>query len=98
MATKTITRVDPVQYGKILAIIMAIFYGIAGLFVGLGMGAMFALVPGAGGVGVGAVAAILGLVGGIFGGLIMGFIAGIVGAFAYNVLANAVGGIKIDLE
>jgi len=101
VATQTIKRIDPVQYGKLMAILTAIVCLIGGIIMTLFAGLIMAMIP----IGNAGALAAVGLIGGlittvvlVIAGLIGGFISGVISAFIYNFVAGLVGGIKIDLE
>lgn len=99
---KTIKSVDPIQYGKVMAVIMAIVLFVEGIFFTI----VFTVFGAMGGIGSGtAFFAGMGFVGGILftaalviGGLVGGFVMGVIGALIYNFIASKIGGIKIELD
>jgi hypothetical protein len=76
-------NVVPMSYAKVNAVVFAIFGAIYGIILGLVTGS--------------AVGAVIGIVIGIVAGVIGGFIIGFIGALLYNFLANAIGGIVLEI-
>ena len=104
MTTMTIKKIDAIQCGKVMAVLTALTYLIAGILMTLFLGLFSAMLYAIPGMNASALVA-----GGVIGGLIMtvvmvifglifGFISGIICAWIYNVVAGMVGGIKLDLE
>jgi hypothetical protein len=91
---KELKAIDPMSLGKVLAILMAVFGFISGLFAAAGMGYATSYIAGPiGGAAVGILAIIVFPV--VFA--ILGFIAGIITAFVYNIIAKRFGGVMLDL-
>src|SRR4030043_2112511 len=88
---RELKAIDPMSLGKILAVIMAVFGFIAGIFVAAGLSTARGPFPGV----FGGIAAII-LMPIAFG--IMGLIIGIIEAWVYNVVAKNIGGAKRDLK
>lgn len=86
--TKTIKRIAPLQLGKLLAVMYALFSVI--LVPLMLVGTLFSPEGKGPGVVLSIVMPILYIVG--------GFIGGVIGAFAYNVSAKWVGGIELEFE
>ena len=85
--TRTITRIDPIQAGKVLGVL----YAILGLLV-LPFVVLSALFGEQGAAGL-----VLGLFFPILYG-VMGFVGSIIGAALYNFVAARVGGIAIEVS
>jgi len=83
--------IDPVSYGKIMAILGIIIGFIQGAMLAA-FAAAFSFIPGLGGFGVASII-VLPIV-----YAIMFFIGAIIGAVIYNLIAGAVGGIKLTFE
>jgi len=93
-----IKHIDPMSFGKIYAVIMAIvgfIYGI--IIVGL-IAPLMAVYGGAASVGMMAGLGIIGIVLMVILFAILGFIAGVIGAWIYNIVASRIGGIRIELS
>jgi ABC-type phosphate transport system permease subunit len=104
MSTVTrIKRIDPLQLGKILAVI----YGLLSLIFVVPFFLMFLAASAFSGAGRNGFEAPTIMISG-FGLMmiiimpimyaVMGFIAGVVGAFIYNVVAKWIGGIEVEFE
>jgi len=90
-----IKRVGVLSVAKVQAIIMAVFGLIVGVIYAFA-GAVFGAMMGSAGLGAGlGFAAIIILP--IFYAVI-GFISGAIGAWLYNLVANWIGGVELDLE
>ena len=84
--TVVLKRIDPMSVAKVEAVILAI----AGFFVGITMSVFSAMI----GFPYGAVSIVILPI--MYG--VVGFVAGAVGAVIYNVVAEKIGGIKLDFE
>lgn len=93
----TISRIEPVS----LARIQGLIYAAIGLLIGLPAGCIALIgggfAGGAEGLGIGAMGVAAVIVYPLMLG-IMGFLAGLLTAFVYNVVADRVGGVEIDVE
>ncbi|MEM4598829.1 MAG: hypothetical protein QW400_04040 [Candidatus Diapherotrites archaeon] len=97
---QVLRKIGVLSCAKVMAVLYAILYFIAGLFMALGFGLLGAatggISPEAGGTlaGLGILSVI------IFPiiGLISGFIAGAIIAFLYNLIVGIIGGIEIELQ
>jgi len=91
-----IKKIDVFSFAKIYAIMGAVIGFIVGLLIAIfaGIFAGFAEVPTGLGIATGATAIVIVPV--FYA--VFGFIFGAIGAFLYNIVANWVGGIKIELE
>jgi ABC-type Co2+ transport system permease subunit len=85
---KTIKRISPVQLGKLLAAVYALFSVIFVPFL------LIAVLTAPEGRGLSLVFCIVMPI--IY--IVLGFIGGIIGAFIYNIAAGWVGGIEIEIE
>jgi len=93
---KTITKFDVVSLGKV----MGLTYAVIGFFVGL-IFSVFSFV----GVFAATNSSFFGALFGIFAIIllpifygIMGFVSGVISALVYNIIANKIGGIKLELK
>lgn len=91
----TLRRIDPASLAKIYAVV----YGLLMLVVALPAGCMVALFGSTGelgglGAGIGLAAVILYPV---FGAL-AGFVGGLLTAFAYNLVADRIGGVQLEMD
>jgi hypothetical protein len=104
MATMMVKRIGVLSLAKVQGVVMAAVGLIIGLIYGLFFMIFGAVMMSAGGKGSGSAAA-----GGVVGGLAMmifipvfyallGFALGALSAFIYNVAANAIGGLELELE
>ena len=103
MALKTVKKIDIISTAKVYGVITAI----AGFFVGLGIAVFGSMMSYAALMGAGTMAPQMSILGGL-GALaiivmpimygVLGFIIGAIGAFIYNLIADHVGGIQIELE
>ena len=98
MVTRTITRVDPTQYGKFMGTMCGAIYLIFGALFGLFilLGSMIS-----GNIGIilmGLVMAIIIAVSMGAGGAVAGLLMGVIGGSIYNFVAGKIGGIRLDLE
>ena len=83
-----ISRIEPVQLGKIFAVTYAVFSIIFVPFIAIAM-LMDSDESGSG---------VLIIVGVTIGYMVLGFIGGVIGAFIYNLAAKWIGGIEIEIE
>ena len=92
-----ITKVDPFSLAKILGILYAFFGLIIGILMSLFMVVPSSMMGSAGGfsgllMGLGVIITVP-----VFYG-IMGFISGIIMAIPYNIIANWIGGLEVEVE
>ncbi|MDE1761625.1 MAG: hypothetical protein KGH78_00325 [Candidatus Micrarchaeota archaeon] len=95
MTSVTLTRVDPISYGKIQAVFAAIVGFAYGIFAAFILGTL-GILGGSTMVISGGLAIAMPFFG-IIGGVILGFIFAAISAIVYNRVAGAIGGVTIDL-
>jgi hypothetical protein len=104
MATMMVKRIGVLSLAKVQGVVMAAIGLIIGLIYGLFFIIFGAVMMSSGAEGSGSAAA-----GGVVGGLVMivvipvfyavlGFAIGALSAFIYNIAANAIGGLELELE
>ncbi|WP_412068403.1 hypothetical protein [Rubrivirga sp. IMCC43871] len=91
----TLRRIDPGSLAKVYAAV----YGAIALLFALPIGCAFSVIGSSGemgalGAGIGLVAIIAYPVAGVIGGFIAGFLT----AFVYNLVADRIGGVEIELD
>ncbi len=97
MAFRELKAIDVMSMATVSAVILAIFGFIAGIIAALGAGMVSAFDTVA---GMGMLSAYMGVAAIVFFPIlyaIIGFVMGAITAFIYNIIAQKVGGVKLDL-
>jgi len=92
---KELKEIDVISLAKVQAAIMAVFGFILGLFQAI-IGGIFGAAEGMGGMAAGL--GFLAIIVSPIVAAIAGFVQGAIIAFVYNLIADWIGGIEIDLE